>query len=140
MELNGLHNDATKVSNRETPGAPYHDRYAPRSRSEPGERPLFCVGMSSRKETHVEDNQVKALLPDGLIDELLAGARTQEEIAGTGGLLGQLTQRLVKQVGPTDHLGSGAHRRTPSHRSRDTLEAPSSPFSAWAYRSPVCRK
>jgi len=31
--------------------------------------------------------EVKALLPDELIDELLAGARTEEEIAGRGGLL-----------------------------------------------------
>ena len=30
-------------------------------------------------------DEVKALLPDGLIDELLAGARTEEEIAGPGG-------------------------------------------------------
>ena len=31
-------------------------------------------------------DEVKALLPDGVIDELLAGARTEEEIIGPGGL------------------------------------------------------
>jgi putative transposase len=47
-------------------------------------------------------------LPDELIDELLAGARSAEEIAGPGGLLGQLTKRLVEramEVELTDHLG-----------------------------------
>jgi hypothetical protein len=50
---------------------------------------------------------VKALLPDGLIDELLAGARTEEEITGRGGLLSRLTKRLVEralEVELTDHL------------------------------------
>ena len=42
--------------------------------------------------------EVKALLPDELIDELLAGARTEQEIAGPGGLLGQLTKRLVERA------------------------------------------
>jgi hypothetical protein len=57
--------------------------------------------------------EVKALLPDGLIDELLAGARTQEEIAGPGGLLSQLTKRLVEramEVELTDHLGYEPHQ------------------------------
>jgi len=34
-------------------------------------------------------------LPDELIDELLAGARTPEEITGPDGLLHRLTKRLV---------------------------------------------
>jgi putative transposase len=52
---------------------------------------------------HVRDR-----LPDELIDELLAGARTEEEIAGPGGLLAQLTKRLIERamaVELTDHLG-----------------------------------
>ena len=60
--------------------------------------------------------EVKALLPDGLIDELLAGARTEEEIAGPGGLLGQLTKRLVEramEVELTDHLGYEPHQEPP---------------------------
>jgi len=53
-------------------------------------------------------DEVKVLLPDGLIDELLAGARTDEEITGPGGLLSALTKRLVEramEVELTDHLG-----------------------------------
>ena len=33
-------------------------------------------------------------IPDELLDALLGGARTAEEIAGPGGLLGELTRRL----------------------------------------------
>jgi putative transposase len=51
---------------------------------------------------------VGELLPDELVDELLAGARSEEEIVGPGGLLSQLTKRLVERalaVELTDHLG-----------------------------------
>ena len=47
-------------------------------------------------------------LPDELIDELLAGARTPEEITGPDGLLQRLTKRLVERALAaelTDHLG-----------------------------------
>ena len=47
-------------------------------------------------------------IPDEVIDELLAGARTEEEIAGPGGLLAELTKRLVEramEVELTDHRG-----------------------------------
>ena len=37
-------------------------------------------------------------LPDELIDELLAGARTPEELAGPDGLLQRLTKRLVERA------------------------------------------
>ncbi len=60
--------------------------------------------------------EVKALLPDALIDELLAGARTEEEIAGPVGLLGQLTKRLVEramEVELTDHVGYEPHQEPP---------------------------
>jgi putative transposase len=60
--------------------------------------------------------EVKALLPDELIDELLAGARTEEEITGRGGLLSQLTKRLVEralEVELTDHLGFEPHQEPP---------------------------
>ena len=42
-----------------------------------------------------------------MIDELLAGASTEDEIAGPGGLLAELTKRLVERamdVELTDHL------------------------------------
>jgi putative transposase len=47
-------------------------------------------------------------LRDELIDELLAGARTEEEIIGPGGVLAQLTRRLVERAMDaelTEHLG-----------------------------------
>jgi putative transposase len=47
-------------------------------------------------------------LPDELIDELLAGARTPEQITGPDGLLQRLTKRLVERAMAaelTDHLG-----------------------------------
>lgn len=56
-------------------------------------------------------------LPDKVVDELLAGARTEEEIVGTGGLLSQLTKGLVEralEVELTDHLGYEPHREPPS--------------------------
>jgi hypothetical protein len=37
-------------------------------------------------------------LPDELIDELLAGPRTPEEITGPDGLLHRLTKRLVERA------------------------------------------
>jgi transposase-like protein len=55
-------------------------------------------------------------LPDQLVDELLARARTEEEIAGPGGLLSQLTKRLVEramEVELTDHLGYEPHQEPP---------------------------
>jgi putative transposase len=47
-------------------------------------------------------------LPDELIDELLAGARTPEEITGPDGLLQRLTKRLVERAMAaelSEHLG-----------------------------------
>ena len=60
--------------------------------------------------------ELKALLPDELLDELLAGARSEEEITGPGGLLSQLTKRLVEraiEVELTDHLGYEPHQEPP---------------------------
>ena len=47
-------------------------------------------------------------LSDELIDELLAGAQTAQEIAGPDGLLGQLTRRLLEralEAEITEHVG-----------------------------------
>ena len=55
-------------------------------------------------------------IPDEVIDQLLAGARTEEEIAGPGGLLAALTKRLVEramEVELTDHLGYEPHQEPP---------------------------
>ena len=51
-----------------------------------------------------------------MIDELLAGAQTEEEITGQGGLLSELTKRLVEramEVELTDHLGYESHAEPP---------------------------
>jgi putative transposase len=87
-------------------------------RSEPVGRAKRRAGAARRELAPRAElaEEVKALLPDGLIDELLAGARTEEEIAGPGGLLGQLTKRLVEramEVELTDHLGYEPHQEPP---------------------------
>jgi putative transposase len=87
-------------------------------RSEPGGRAQRRAGAARRQPPpRVElADEVRALLPDALIDELLAGARTEEEIVGQGGLLGQLTKRLVEramEVELTDHLGFEPHQEPP---------------------------
>jgi hypothetical protein len=61
-------------------------------------------------------DDLRRQLPDEVVDELLAGARTEEEIVGPGGLLSQLTKRLVEralEVELTDHLGYERHREPP---------------------------
>ena len=55
-------------------------------------------------------------ISDEVIDELLAGASTEEEIAGPGGLLAELTKRLVEramEVELTDHVGYEPHLEPP---------------------------
>ena len=55
-------------------------------------------------------------IPNEVIDQLLAGASTEEEIAGPGGLLAELTRRLVEramEVELTDHVGYEPHREPP---------------------------
>jgi putative transposase len=55
-------------------------------------------------------------IPDEVIDQLLAGASTEEEIAGPGGLLAELTKRLVEramEVELTDHVGYEPHCEPP---------------------------
>ena len=61
-------------------------------------------------------DEMREKLPDELVDELLAGARTEEELVGPGGLLAQLTRRLVEramEVELTDHLGYELHQEPP---------------------------
>jgi putative transposase len=61
-------------------------------------------------------DDLRGKLPDELVDELLAGAKTEEEIVGSGGLLSQLTKRLVEramEVELTDHLGYEPHQEPP---------------------------
>jgi putative transposase len=59
---------------------------------------------------------VHGRLSDELVDELLAGARSEEEIVGPGGLLAQLTKRLVERAMSaelTDDLGFEPHQEPP---------------------------
>jgi putative transposase len=61
-------------------------------------------------------DDLRAKLPDELVDELLAGASSEEEIVGPGGLLSRLTKRLVEramEVELTDHLGYERHQEPP---------------------------
>jgi putative transposase len=61
-------------------------------------------------------DEMRRKLPDELVDELLAGASSEEEIVGPGGLLSQFTKRLVEramEVELTDHLGYEPHREPP---------------------------
>ena len=61
-------------------------------------------------------DEMREKLPDELVDELLAGAKTEEEIFGHGGLFSQLTKRLVEramEVELTDHLGYEPHQEPP---------------------------
>jgi putative transposase len=61
-------------------------------------------------------DEMRQKLPDELVDELLDGARTEEEIFGSGGLFSELTKRLVEramEVELTDHLGYEPHQEPP---------------------------
>jgi len=81
-------------------------------RSEPGGRAERDAGATRRSPEPFPvaelPAEVRDRLSDELVDELLAGARSEEEIVGPGGLLSQLTKRLVEramEVELTDHLG-----------------------------------
>jgi putative transposase len=103
----------TKLDEHQDP----QDGSASVSRSEPGGRAQRRAGAARRPDPHPElGDRVRELLPDGVIDELLAGATTEEQITGQGGLLGQLTKRLVEramEVELTDHLGYEPHVEPP---------------------------
>jgi putative transposase len=79
-------------------------------RSEPGGRAQRDGGGVPAIGGPVErlPDEVRERLSDELIDELLAGARSEEEIVGPGGLLADLTRRLVERAMDaelTEHLG-----------------------------------
>src|SRR6188472_971423 len=85
------------------------------SRSEPGGRAQRDAGGARAAGPAVEQlpDEVRERVSDELIDELLAGARTEEEIVGPGGLLADLTRRLVERAMSaelTEHLGYERHQ------------------------------
>jgi hypothetical protein len=63
-------------------------------RSEPGGRAQRPAGAARLLEDR-SPGEICDRLADEVIDELLAGARSEEEIVGPGGVLAQLTKRLV---------------------------------------------
>jgi putative transposase len=80
------------------------------SRSEPGGRAQRDAGAARPSPGPVAElpPEVRERLGDELIDELLAGARSEQEIVGPGGLLADLTRRLVERAMDaelTDYLG-----------------------------------
>src|SRR5579884_3488981 len=82
------------------------------TRSEPGGRAQRPAGGAALE---IPD-AVRDRLSDEVIDELLAGARSEEEIVGPGGVLAQLTKRLVERAMSaelTAHLGYEPHQEPP---------------------------
>jgi putative transposase len=89
-------------------------------RGERGGRAVRDAGAARRRPGSAAVEEVapgvRDRLSDELIDELLAGARTEEEIVGPGGLLADLTRRLVERAMSaelTAHLGYEPHREPP---------------------------
>ena len=88
-------------------------------RSEPGGRAQRPAGGARRAQGPPSvglPREVRDRLADEVIDELLAGARTEEEIVGPGGVLAQLTKRLVERAMSaelTEHLGYEPHQEPP---------------------------
>lgn len=89
-------------------------------RGEPGGRAVQGAGAAGPPRGAVSvdglPSGVRERLSDELIDELLAGARTEEQIVGPGGLLADLTRRLVERALSaelTEHLGYEPHAEPP---------------------------
>src|SRR5713101_7097989 len=89
------------------------------ARSEPGgraQRPAGAARLLDGRAALGLPGEVRDRLADEVIDELLAGARTEEEIVGPGGLLAQLTKRLVERAMSaelSEHLGYEPHQEPP---------------------------
>jgi putative transposase len=84
-------------------------------RGEPGGRAEQPAGGVPSSAVELPQ-EVRDRLSDDVIDELLAGARTEEEIVGPGGVLAQLTKRLVERALAaelTEHLGYEPHQEPP---------------------------
>jgi putative transposase len=89
-------------------------------RGEPGGRAARDAGVRPRARGSAAVDElgpcVRDRLSDELIDELLAGAQTEEELVGPGGLLADLTRRLVERALSaelTEHLGYEPHQEPP---------------------------
>src|SRR3954447_22425586 len=124
-----IHRSGAIVGEVEPTGLERGERFAGGERSEPGGRaqrpagePLRAAGGGRELPAELVDDAVNRArvrsavgelagggrLSDAVIDELFAGASSEEEIVGPGGLLARLTKRLVEralEVELTDHLG-----------------------------------
>lgn len=78
-------------------GQEVEDVVVSEERSDPRtvERREVLAGLPGGAELDAEPLE----LSDELLDALLAGAKTAQEIAGSDGLLGHLTRRLLKLTG-----------------------------------------
>jgi putative transposase len=86
----------------------FSDRDASLTQAGAGGSPSGEAPVPPRSARERLPSGLRERLPDELVDELLAGARSEEEIVGPGGLLAGLTKRLVEramEVELTDHLG-----------------------------------
>src|ERR1700722_7721514 len=84
--------------------------------SEPSSGEIRFVGSGPADSLEGVSDDLKRRLPDAVVDELLAGARSEEEIVGPGGVLAQLTKRLVEralEVELPDHVGYDRHQEPP---------------------------
>jgi Transposase, Mutator family len=147
-------------SGAELAGVQPGERLAGGERSEPGGRAQRGVGQSLRAggrgparelvDAAVDRARVRSAigelpggggLADEVIDELLAGASTEEEIVGPGGLLAQLTKRLVEralEAELTEHLGYEPHAEPPggTGNTRNGTTAKDAADRAWAGGDP----
>jgi len=88
------------------------------ARGEPGGRAQRRAGAARPPQgSPVElPDEVRDRLSDEVIDELLEGARSEHEIVGPGGVLAQLTKRLVERAMSaelSEHLGYEPHQEPP---------------------------
>ena len=106
----------------------------PRRGARDGDPRRCAMGWSTGRLTALESPPVRQALgmPDKrisneVIDELLAGASTEEEIAGPGGVLAQLTKRLIEralEVEMTEHVGYEPHCEPPGGAANQRNGAP----------------
>jgi Transposase, Mutator family len=81
-----------------------------------GGEPLGETPATSSEILQGVPDDLRGKLSDDVVDELLSGASTEQEIVGPGGLLSQLTKRLVEralEVEITGHVGYGRHQEPP---------------------------
>src|SRR6266704_53764 len=110
-------------------------------RSEPGGRAQRPAGAARLREDRPPlelPDEVRDRLADEVIDELLAGARSEEEIVGPGGVLAQLTKRLVERAMSaelTEHLGYEPHQEPPG--GTDNMRNGSTPKTLATEQGPV---